>query len=343
MRKEQKPEGAFVEVFQPQDQIEVALIESLLIEEGIQHYFDNEYFKAIVPLSGIGAFSTRLFVEAEKADQCRTMLQSLKEDHQPSIVPEDDLQDDDTAEDSLDGHELNAEVDGDETVKHVIPRIEGSPAQVVFEIILALIIGTLGSYFYILYNYLWPAADWEGGYTSPVYFSLSMIYYSIPVIAMVMYITWRNKEWKAAGMTNTKLMKESFIAGIIVLLYFLVVLPLYSMIVTSFQLEATRDWIPRAENYTQAILLMIGIGIAAFAEEILYRGFLLPRFEKILRSPFLSVLLTAIIFSGSHIYQGMTGVLGAFMVGILFGVAFVVFRRIWPLVIAHCVVNMTYL
>jgi membrane protease YdiL (CAAX protease family) len=95
-------------------------------------------------------------------------------------------------------------------------------------------------------------------------------------------------------------------------------------------------------------LWWIGLGwlVGGFAEEMIFRGFLLNRFEAFLArgawGTATAVLLQASLFGAVHVYyRGLYGllVLGSF--GAVMGVFYLVFRRnLWPLVLAHGLRNM---
>jgi membrane protease YdiL (CAAX protease family) len=76
-----------------------------------------------------------------------------------------------------------------------------------------------------------------------------------------------------------------------------------------------------------------------FAEEVILRGFLLTRFEKLLRSTTLAVVLTSVMFASYHIYQGVGPMISIFGLGLVYGCAFCWIRRIWPLAIAHAIAD----
>jgi membrane protease YdiL (CAAX protease family) len=73
----------------------------------------------------------------------------------------------------------------------------------------------------------------------------------------------------------------------------------------------------------------------AFAEEFLVVGYLLTRLTA-LRMPFWGVVACSAVLRGSyHLYQGFGGFIGNTLMGALFALIFLRRRRIWPLVIAH--------
>ncbi len=84
---------------------------------------------------------------------------------------------------------------------------------------------------------------------------------------------------------------------------------------------------------------------AAVGEEMFFRGFLITRFDAVLRgaplSGALAVVLAALFFGlGHYYYQGLRGLITTAGIGIAFGTAFLLFKRnLWPLVIIHGVID----
>ncbi len=81
--------------------------------------------------------------------------------------------------------------------------------------------------------------------------------------------------------------------------------------------------------------------IGGFTEEILFRGVLFARFERLLRPlPFaavLAVVLQAVLFGQQHYYyQGFAGWVATGAIGVVSGLLYLRFNRnLWPLVISH--------
>jgi membrane protease YdiL (CAAX protease family) len=96
------------------------------------------------------------------------------------------------------------------------------------------------------------------------------------------------------------------------------------------------------------LLWWIGLGwlVGGFAEEMIFRGFLLNRFEALLRrgawGTAAAVLLQAFLFGAVHVYnRGLYGLLILASFGAVMGVFYLVFRRnLWPLVLGHGLRNM---
>ena len=79
---------------------------------------------------------------------------------------------------------------------------------------------------------------------------------------------------------------------------------------------------------------------ASIPEEIIYRGFLMGRLSELLgtdrRGSVLTVLIQALIFSSIHFTWGIGGLLMTFMMGIVWGSAFLLCgRNLWVVILAH--------
>ncbi|MCZ6696681.1 MAG: CPBP family glutamic-type intramembrane protease [Acidobacteria bacterium] len=91
-------------------------------------------------------------------------------------------------------------------------------------------------------------------------------------------------------------------------------------------------------------LLLLSWTIAAFGEELLFRGYLLGRLAGLLGGGRVAhgaaLLLQAAAFGAAHVYQGWAGVLVTGLVGLLLGAIFLRARRnLWVIIIAHGLVD----
>ncbi len=74
-------------------------------------------------------------------------------------------------------------------------------------------------------------------------------------------------------------------------------------------------------------------------EEILVVGYLRERLDRLAWGPVGIVLLSATIRASYHLYQGWAGFVGNFLMGIVFMVFYLRTRRLWPLIIAHALID----
>lgn len=88
------------------------------------------------------------------------------------------------------------------------------------------------------------------------------------------------------------------------------------------------------------ISLIASWTLAAFGEEVVYRGYILNRFADVsTATPFrwlFGLLISSLLFGWVHQYQGMIGILDTFVAGAVFGgVYFYSKRNLWMSIFAH--------
>jgi uncharacterized protein len=86
--------------------------------------------------------------------------------------------------------------------------------------------------------------------------------------------------------------------------------------------------------------LSVAWTVAAFGEEMVFRGYLMNRISDLIsndRAGWISALLvSSLIFGEAHSYQGLAGAIGATEIGLLLGVMYLVNKRnLWMNIICH--------
>lgn len=76
-----------------------------------------------------------------------------------------------------------------------------------------------------------------------------------------------------------------------------------------------------------------------WAEEVVVVGYLLTRLEQLRVRPAVAIACSALLRGAYHLYQGFGAGLGNLAMGVLFGLVWRRTGRLWPLIIAHGVIN----
>ena len=79
---------------------------------------------------------------------------------------------------------------------------------------------------------------------------------------------------------------------------------------------------------------------AGVCEEILYRGYLVYAFDRVLPSSWWSMLLAAALFGTAHAYQGVRGMVATGLLGAFLGAVYVAGGSLWPGIFLHAVVDL---
>lgn len=93
------------------------------------------------------------------------------------------------------------------------------------------------------------------------------------------------------------------------------------------------------ETWWRPIVLVLAAAGNGAAEEILVVGYLLIRLRQLGVSPAVALIGTALLRGSYHLYQGFGGGLGNLAMGILFALWWMRTRRLWPLILAHTLLD----
>ena len=89
------------------------------------------------------------------------------------------------------------------------------------------------------------------------------------------------------------------------------------------------------------ILLAVGVFFGGFAEELMFRGFVVGWGERLFGGgAILLVIFSAAIFGAAHLYQGPSGMLATGLIGLLLGFLYLATgRRLVACMLAHATVD----
>jgi membrane protease YdiL (CAAX protease family) len=86
-------------------------------------------------------------------------------------------------------------------------------------------------------------------------------------------------------------------------------------------------------------VLVLSAAQNALLEETIVLGYMVTRLQQV-GTPALAAIGTSAVLRGSyHLYQGWGGFTGNLIMGLLFGLVFLRWRRTWPMVIAHTLLD----
>jgi membrane protease YdiL (CAAX protease family) len=93
--------------------------------------------------------------------------------------------------------------------------------------------------------------------------------------------------------------------------------------------------VPPTGHWWTVPALLLNAAQAALLEEIIVLGYLVTRLQQLRWSPVAAVVGAAVLRGSYHLYQGWGGFAGNLLMGLLFGLLFLRWRRTWPFVVAH--------
>ena len=163
----------------------------------------------------------------------------------------------------------------------------------------------------------------------------------VPILVVLAIISFRvrDKHWGIVGMSRPPSWPRTFwfalaAAATRILLGALVIDPVTAHFWPAAIAPAGSEAI--AHNPMIALLwLALVWTFAAFGEEIGYRGYLLNRAAEVV-SPWIAVVVVAVLFGFGHYYKGPAGIVDSGMAGLILGLAYVLSgHNLWVCILAH--------
>lgn len=189
-------------------------------------------------------------------------------------------------------------------------------------------------------------------YLPKVSFLVNGLFWSLTTLIVASWLMRvRNISWKELGLRKPKSMLKTL--GIATIILIAVVISMVVFEIIKDNLPISPDTSPETaaskfgdlkDNWGLFFTIMPMVLLESMLEEVLDRGFLLNWIERLFSSTaiatVIAVVLQAAIFGFRHSYDFSARSLTAGIIGLIMGIAYVKFgRNLWPLIIAHCLLN----
>lgn len=158
-----------------------------------------------------------------------------------------------------------------------------------------------------------------------VFTAFSVILRDLALVSLILFFLWRNAEPLAwLGWTFKNAEKDVLLGiGLFIPMFF------GGIALDSFLQSAglSPPQMPApsflaVSGRAEILLALVLVAVVAVAEEIIFRGYLLLRFRGIHMRPTLAAILSAIIFSLGHGYEGTSGLVTVGIMGLIFALVY---------------------
>jgi membrane protease YdiL (CAAX protease family) len=159
------------------------------------------------------------------------------------------------------------------------------------------------------------------GSISFVLIAVSTMLRDFALVSLILFFLWRNRERIAAiGWTKKDVFKEIGL-GVVLFIPFTVGASVLENMLRSAGLSSPSAPLPALtseKGVTQYLLAFLMVIVVAVTEETIFRGYLMLRVRAITSSTAAAVLLSAVVFSIGHGYEGAAGVITVGVIGAVF-------------------------
>lgn len=157
--------------------------------------------------------------------------------------------------------------------------------------------------------------------------------------ALGLYLLWRaGIRFSSIGLYRRPLRSDlSRGAGLAALIGF----PGLGLYLVAVKLGANREVLPSIldDTWWRPVALTVAAAANAWAEEVLVVGYLITRLRQLGGRENHTLVAAAALRGSYHLYQGFGGFVGNFIMGLIFGRIWQRTNRLWPLIIAHTLLD----
>jgi len=161
--------------------------------------------------------------------------------------------------------------------------------------------------------------------------------YTLPSLALVWYLLLRAKSLREMGIKLPQ--KKDFVIAFLAFCALTLIGVTISLVSAQFgEAVALRQFL-RPQTVTAWAVLAVSCVSSAYLEESYFRFYLLSMKEEMGLGPHRAVLVSTLLFSICHIYEGPWGFLNAALSGVVLAYIFLRFRSLHGIAVAHALYN----
>ena len=182
---------------------------------------------------------------------------------------------------------------------------------------------------------------WWGNRIQSALLTLASILLALGLIRLVLWL--RRSNWREFGLKKPQSWLKTILLALggLISIYFVVIIlmPIVSWL-TGQPVDRSSFDVLRGNVPALIFGLVVVWTLAAFGEELIFRGYLMNTIKHVFRNKnrgwFLACMVNAILFGFGHTYQGITGVILLSVVGLLYALFYLGSgRNLWVPILMH--------
>jgi len=172
--------------------------------------------------------------------------------------------------------------------------------------------------------------------------ALAIMVRDLALLSLILFFLWRNAEPLSSIGWKKENMGREILVGIALFPLFFVLLGIIGSVLQGIGFnmpETPRPTFLTAGSMWQLMVAFVLVTVVAVVEETIFRGYLILRFLHITKSGTWSILVSAVIFSLGHGYEGSAGVGTVGIMGIVFAAVYLWRRSLVAPMVIHFLQN----
>jgi membrane protease YdiL (CAAX protease family) len=155
--------------------------------------------------------------------------------------------------------------------------------------------------------------------------AIATILRDLALVSLILFFLWQNRE--NVGQIGWKLRNGwgEVLLGMILFVPVFFGADLLDSFLNTIGFSSPKAPLPsflQSSGISQTILAIILVIVVAITEETIFRGYLILRFKSLTNSAALAAILSAVVFSIGHGYEGSAGVITVGTLGLVFALVY---------------------
>jgi uncharacterized protein len=168
--------------------------------------------------------------------------------------------------------------------------------------------------------------------------ALATILRDLALVSLIGFFLWRNGEAIDRVGWNFRKGPQDVIRGLFLFVFVFLGAAYLDWLLLAAGFSAPSTPTPKfltVRGPAELLLALVLVVVVAVAEEIIFRGYLILRLKTVTGSTTLAVVLSSVIFSLGHGYEGTAGVVTVGFMGLFFAVVYVWRRSLVAPIVMH--------
>jgi membrane protease YdiL (CAAX protease family) len=168
--------------------------------------------------------------------------------------------------------------------------------------------------------------------------ALSTIFRDLGLLFLVLFLSWRDREPFSRLGWNFKNYPGEILWGVLLFIPIFYGAGLLQSILEQIGFSSPHTPVPsflEASGVSEMVLAIFLVIVVAISEETLFRGYLILRFTQITKNRTASLIISSVLFSLGHGYEGSSGIVTVGAIGFALGLVYVWRQSIIAPVVIH--------
>jgi membrane protease YdiL (CAAX protease family) len=155
--------------------------------------------------------------------------------------------------------------------------------------------------------------------------AIATILRDLSLVVLIAFFLWRNGEGRDRINWRFRSSRDVFL-GIVLFVFMFLAAGYLDQLLQAAGFSKPATPLPKfltAHGSAEYLLAVVLVAVVAFAEEIIFRGYMILRLTEVTGNSVAAILVSSVIFALGHGYEGTAGVITVAFMGLAFAIVYV--------------------